>query len=90
MRVFMSMPMNGKTDEEIEARKTELIPTFAFPVGEFLDGRSDEPSPIRGLAHALTVLDDCDAIWMTPGWEDSVGCKIERAVAEAYDIPVYD
>ncbi len=90
MKVFMSMPMAGKTDEEIEKRKSELIPTFGFPVGDFVDGRCGEEDPVKCLAHALTVMADCDCVWLTPGWKDARGCKLERAVAEAYNIPIYD
>ena len=90
MKVFISMPMDGKSNEEISEEIEKLIPTFGFNTSDFADGRSEGSSPLMGLAHAIEVMDDCDAVWFTPGWEEARGCKIERIIAEAYDIPIYE
>ncbi len=41
------------------------------------------------LAMSIRKLADADAIWMSSGWEESRGCKIEHAVAAAYGVPIY-
>lgn len=89
MKVFMSMPLAGKTNEQIDKEKVELIPTFGFPVGDFVDGRNDEVTPLKSFAEAVKIIDDCDCIWLTPGWEESRGCRLEKTIAEAFDIPIY-
>lgn len=40
------------------------------------------------LRHALKALLECDEIVMLAGWEQSVGARLERQVAEALKMPV--
>lgn len=41
------------------------------------------------LAISIRKLADADIIWMSSGWEESKGCKIEHTVAATYGIPIY-
>ena len=38
----------------------------------------------------LALLQQCDAVFMIPGWEQSEGAIEEKRVAVANDIPVFD
>lgn len=56
---------------------------------EVKDVFSESDIDIVLLAISIRKLADADVIWMSNGWEESKGCKIEHAVAVAYGIPVY-
>ena len=38
------------------------------------------------LDELLRVADECDAAYLCDGWENTRGCKVERAAAVAYDL----
>lgn len=97
MKVFISQPMRGKTDQEIlEARadaytciksvcpEAELIDTFFNN-----ETISEKHAGLRYLSKSIDMLDEADAVWMLSGWKEARGCKIEHDCAIAYGIPVY-
>ena len=98
-KVFISQPMNGKTNEEIlEQREIALAAAEHFlnePVEE-IKSFFEDYNPITGcvplkyLAKSLELLADADVAYFAPGWESARGCKIERACAEAYGINIID
>ena len=92
MKVFISMPMHGKTDEQIRTELEEWKKGFGFPDSEFDDGLiegHENMTPLECLAEAIKRIDKCDAIFFTEGWEDAAGCRIEMAVAVNYNIQIY-
>ena len=96
MKVFISQPMKGKSDEQILADRADA---YAFirsvcPDAELIDTFIDEVlsekhGGLRYLSKSIDMLDEADAVWMLPGWEDVRGCKIEHDCAIAYGIPVH-
>lgn len=38
----------------------------------------------------LSMLMDAGAVYMLPGWKNSEGCNIERALAEYIGVPVFE
>lgn len=74
-------------------------PPGVFPVeliDQFFTGH-DEDVPVEGdrigvfyLGISLQHLMWADAAYFADGWEAARGCKIERAVCEAYNIPIID
>lgn len=92
MKVFISMPMHGKTDEQIKKELTEWQDSFGFNDSEFTDGfieGHDDMTPLECLAEAIKRIDKSDAIFFADGWEEAAGCRIEMAVAVNYNIPIY-
>ena len=102
MRIFISVPMHGLTNQEIED-ELEFVSKVAqayFPLTklEFVTsygfGDNEEiPETVRNeriwhLGEAIKCLSSCDAI-MAPDGADAPGCDIERSVALFYDIPIY-
>ena len=61
--------------------------TIFSPVEHFspLQGLVDEPQVMR---HCLTILGRCDALWVAPGHDRSLGCAKEIAYAIAHGVPV--
>ena len=96
MKVFISQPMRGKTDEEILAEREQVIKEImaAHPDAEVIDSFLDKDIPekhigVKCLARSIEMLDDADEVWFMDGWQDARGCRIEHDIAEAYNIPIH-
>jgi hypothetical protein len=98
-KIFISQPMNGKTDKEIlEQRKIAIAAAEHFlgePVEEiksFFEDYNPENGciPLKYLAKSIDLLADADVVYFAPGWEETRGCKIEHECAEAYGISIID
>ena len=102
MKAMISQPMAGKTEEEIvEARNKaiEKLEELGYEVVNtlFTDEWYSEKSmsergvvnkPLCFLAKSLENMCLCDAVYFVEDWENARGCRIERAVAEAYGIKI--
>ena len=96
MKVFISQPMKGKSNEQILAERADAYALIrstchdAELIDTFIDERlSEKHAGLRYLSRSVDMLDEADAVWMLKGWEDTRGCKIEHDCAIAYGIPVY-
>lgn len=97
-KLFISNPMNGKTDEQILAiRQTAVEDAKKYFPGEdveainsFFQEYSPEKGciPLKYLAKSIELLADADAAYFADGWEKARGCRIEHACALSYGIPV--
>lgn len=85
MKVMISQPMNGLTDEEIKAVREEVIKVIN-PEWEVLNTLLDIEfyNPIYYLAKSIEKLAEADVVVFVPGWEKARGCKIEYEIAKAY------
>lgn len=105
MRVFISQPMNGLTDEEIIANRNVAIEEIK-ELYQFYDRNNEleivsttyirdgeilpeDASRIWYLGRAIQMLDSVDVLYMCNGWEDSHGCKVEKCVAHEYNISIH-
>lgn len=92
-RLFVSIPMKGKTDDEIkkgireayEKVKTlypyeeiELMDTIVNPVCD------PKAFPVFCLAESLKLMTQANIIYFAPGWKEARGCKVEQQVATMY------
>ena len=93
-RVFISQPMQGKTDEEIKRVRDmdiEFIKTV-YPDAEINDSffPGTEPNASRPgvykLGQSIQLLAEADVLFLSKGWEQARGCRIEQSVAVAYGI----
>lgn len=85
MKVMISQPMNGLTDEEIKAVREEVIKVIN-PGWKVLNTLFDVEfdNPIYYLAKSIEKLAEADVVIFVPGWEKARGCKIEYEIAKAY------
>ena len=95
MRVFISMPMSGKTEKQISEELEQAKKDFAFSDSEFINGflpDHEGMTPLECLAESIKRMDTADAVLFAygSGWENARGCRVEHAVAENYDIPIYE
>lgn len=93
--VFISQPMNGKSDDEIMAERLKAIeyvrsihPNAQFPE-TYINDEPDNSVCNMGiwyLAKSIEILSKCDGIYMADGWTNARGCLIERQIAIAYGL----
>lgn len=99
VRLFISQPMRGKTDEEIEHEReamiavakavyagrgeVEVIDSF-FKDG--LDVPDDAQAPLFHLGKSLELLATADVAIFARGWQGARGCRIEHECTERYGI----
>lgn len=79
-----------------KAEGIEALSGYTAPV-ELVDTYIRDDAPVEGdragawyLGESLKRLATADAVYFAAGWRDARGCRIERAVCEAYNIPILD
>lgn len=92
-RVFISMPMNGRSAEEIEENIRKTREAYEDRFGsdvEFIDSYFNDPdlhwSSARCLAESLKLLSTADIAVFVKGWDKYRGCRLEREFCDAYGI----
>lgn len=93
MKLFISQPMNGRTDEEILAERQRLIEFAEQQLGEkvevldsFVQNADYKQKPVKYLANAISVLAEANVAIFANGWEKARGCRIEHEICERYYI----
>ncbi len=92
MKIMISQPMRGKTNEEIrkeresvvkrlEEKGHEVIDTI---IDDFIEGQGNNYA-IRCLAKSIEFIASVDGIVFMKGWNESRGCRIEHQVALEYE-----
>lgn len=92
MKLFISQPMRGKTDEEIINEREEAIRSAKEITGEdvevldsFFQG-ADLTRPLEYLGESIKILAQADLVYFAPGWREARGCLIEHECAVQYGI----
>lgn len=102
MKIFLSLPMSGRTDEEIRNQIDEMeriiIESGLFEGQEIefvhnLDNDIDpkgcldlKHEPLLYLGEAIRKMAFCDAIALGKGWNTARGCNIEYDAARLYGL----
>jgi hypothetical protein len=97
IKLFISQPMNGKTDEEILAERDRAMISAAKSLGDtclvldsFVQGAPAEARPLWYLGKSLEVLSEADVAVFVRGWDKARGCRIEHLCAEEYGIVILE
>lgn len=97
MKVFISQPMNGHTDEEIKAERERIITDCKTSFGDsveiidsFFEGAPHDAKPLWFLGKSLEVMADADIVLFAPSWEKARGCRMEHTAALEYGLNVMD
>ena len=92
MKVFISQPMNGKTNQQIKEEREQLVEEIKSVGDEVIDSIFKEEPPLdvknKGiyyLGKSLIEMSRADGVIFMKGWEEARGCKIEFSVAKEYD-----
>lgn len=96
-KLFISQPMNGKTNEEILAVREKAIQSAERNIGEpvevidsFFKDAPHDAAPLWFLGKSLELLSMADVVYFAKGWEQARGCRIENQCAIEYGITVIE
>lgn len=89
MKLMISQPMRGKTNEQIKLERESLVEELEKQGHEVLDTVFDlEPkdcdTAIYYLSKSIEFLGQVDGVVFMPGWQQARGCRIEYQVATEY------
>lgn len=89
MKIMISQPMRGKTNEQIRQERAELVKELEKQGHEVIDtvfenAPADEDTAIYMLSQSIRYIGKVDAVVFMPGWENARGCRIEYEVADNY------
>lgn len=98
MRVTISMPMNGKSHDQIKRERENTIEKIKNMHMEFVDNIIETTADpdiyyhpvLYYIAESIDIIATCDAVYFMPGWQESRGCVIERQICEAYGVKILD
>lgn len=78
MKIFISQPMQNKTDAEILAERERTIKAAKAKWGDdvealesFFQGAPTEAKPLWFLGESLKVMADANAVIVCKGWSDA-------------------
>ena len=95
MKLMISQPMHGKTEEEIREERKELVEQLEQEGHEVMntvltkeyltaDRPADATPSLWAIAKSLEALSQADGLVCMPGWDNVVGCHIEEYCARVY------
>lgn len=96
VRLFISQPMNGKTNEEIKSERNKIIQRVKerYPneeievIDSFFENAPHDAKPLWFLGKSLELLSTADIAYFANGWEEYRGCSIEHDAAVNYGIDI--
>lgn len=92
MKVFISQPMGGKTDEQIKRDRDravgflECIYKEKLVILDSIFDLDEGTHPLVYLGKSLELMADADLVFFMEGWDESRGCVIEHEAAVRYGI----
>ncbi len=95
MKIMISQPMRGKTNEQIRKEREMLIHQLELNGYEVVDTVINEEPPknideaIYYLSKSIEFIGKVDAVYFMKSWEKARGCKIEHEVAVEYGKQVF-
>lgn len=96
-KLFISQPMKGKTNEEIEAERAKAIEAAKIVleddvevIDSFFKNAPVDARPLWFLGKSLELLSTADAAYFAKDWKKFRGCKIEHTCALEYGIKVIE
>lgn len=92
-KLFISQPMNGKSDDDILKeremaikRAKEVLNDDIEVLDTFFDDFEENTKPLHYLARSIEYLAEADVAYFVEGWNRARGCKIEHQCASEYGI----
>lgn len=94
-RVFISQPMKGLSNEEIESKRQEAVENIKVMLGDdveiidsFFKDAPHDAKPLWYLAESIHLLATADYAYFVEGWQNARGCLIEYMCAGTYRIDI--
>ena len=96
-KLFISQPMKGKTDEEIEAERAKAVKEAKAVLNDnvevidsFFKDAPVDARPLWFLGKSIELLSAADIAYFAKDWDKYRGCKIEHSCAVEYGIKVIE
>lgn len=94
MKIMISQPMKGKTNEQIREERGELVKQLTEEGHEVVDtvfenAPADEDIAIYMLSQSIRYIGKVDALYFMKDWNKARGCRIEHQVAVEYGKQVF-
>lgn len=100
MRVMISQPMNGRRNDDIKKEREEIIEQFKKLHIDVINSLIEDTADPRTyneyhpalyyLARSIELMGQVDAVYFVDGWQNARGCRIERQIAEEYNIKILE
>lgn len=100
MRVMISQPMNGRRNDDIKKDRDEIIDKFKKLHIDVIDSLIEDTADPKTyneyhpalyyLARSIELMGQVDAVYFADGWQEARGCRIERQIAEEYNIKILE
>lgn len=98
IKLFISQPMRGLSDEEILETRNNIKLNAERILGEpievldsfFEDFTPTGNIPVAFLGKSISLLAKADIVYFAKGWEQARGCRIEHLVAKEYEITIIE
>lgn len=90
LKVMISQPMRGKTNEQIRREREELVKRLEKDNFEVVDTIISENAPkgcneaMYYLSKSIEIMSKVDIVYFMKGWEKARGCKIENKICQDY------
>ena len=90
-KIFISQPMNGKTNEEIENERNYIIDKLRENecveiIDSFFKDAPHDTKPLWYLGESIKLMSEADVVFFCNGWQTARGCQIEHDCALEYGI----
>ena len=96
-KLFISQPMKGKTNEEIEAERAKAVEEAKAVLNDdvevidsFFKNAPVDARPLWFLGKSIELLSVADTAYFAKDWDKYRGCKIEHSCAVEYGIKVIE
>lgn len=96
-KLFISQPMKGKTNEEIEAERAkaieaakEVLNDDVEVIDSFFKDAPVDARPLWFLGKSFELLSTADVAYFAKDWDKYRGCKLEHTAAQEYGIKVIE
>jgi hypothetical protein len=99
MKYFISQPMRGRAGIVIKTERkhieelirkydsdAEIIDSYMESSTIAKDSEGVKNPDVYFLGRAISLMQDADVVVLATGWKNSRGCRIEKQVAEQYNI----
>ena len=93
MKIFISQPMTGRTNEEIVSERQALIDYYTNLGHEVIDTvfNFDDVEAkhidVYYMGYSIVAMANADLVVFMDGWQNSRGCKLEYELAKQYEVP---
>lgn len=96
LKLFVSMPMNGKTEQEIAEqmrhahKDAERITHTPLVLLDTVFDLPEDAKPLDYIGESIKKLAEADVAYFCDGWEQARGCRIEWMCARDYGVDRID